>query len=257
MAMAVSGSPVLDKADFIIKKAQRNAFKGGFVLFIAIIYLSFFLFPELVRYLDKFYSFIKVERGVGLIRSIELCGPLCNRITVFYYNKGGAGEFVYYLPFSSEQFYKFYITAKDIFYEINKFTERSKIFVFSSPSYEGGMQWETRTMPAREDQEKAELLTRQALLEYIELETPTGGDSPFGDVPRWLSWLLPYENGRVTIQYFHYGLPWLYFPLPVHIWYLSNLLIIQIILFLFSFKWLRLPIQVAVERYSYLRRQNV
>ena len=257
MAMAGSGSPVLDKADFIIKKAQHNAFKGGFVLFIAIAYLSFCLLPGLIPYLDKFYNFIKVERGVGLIRSVELCGPLCYRIKVFYYDKGGAGEFVYYLPFSSEQLYKFYIKANDIFYEFNKFAERLKISVFSTPSYEGGMDWETRTMPAREDQEKAELPTRQALLEYIEIESPTGDDSPFGDVPRWLSWLLPYENGKVTIQYFQYGLPWLYFPLPVHIWYLSNLFIIQVVLFYFSFKLLRLPIQVAVERYNYLRRQHV
>jgi hypothetical protein len=257
MVMAVSGSPVLDRADFIIQKAQRNAFKGGFVLFIAIVYLSFCLLPVLTRYLDKFQNFIKVEHGVGLIRSVDLCGPLCYRIIVFYYDKGGDGEFVYYLPFSSEHFYKFYITSKEIFYEFNSFFERLKIFVFSMPSYEGGMHWETRTMPAREDQEKAELPTRQALLEYIEFESPTGSDSPFGDVPRWLSWLLPYENGQVTIQYFNYGLPWLYFPVSVHVWFLSNLFIIQIILFYFSFKLLKLPIQVAVERYSYLRRQNV
>jgi len=254
MAMAGSGSPVLDRADLIIQKAQRNAFKGGFILFIAILYLSFCLLPVLTRYLDKFQNFIKLERGVGVIRSVDLCGPLCHRITVFYYGKGGAGEFVYYLPFSPDQFYKFYTTAKDIFHEFNTYAERLKTFVFSTPSYEGGMNWETRTMPAREDQE---LITRQALLEYIEIEPPTGDDSPFGDFPQWLSWLLPYENGKVTIQYFHYGPPWLYFPASVHIWLLSNLFIAQIVLFYFSFKWLRLPIQVAVERYSYLRRQHV
>ena len=254
MAMAGSSSPVLDSADFIIQKAQRNAFKGGFILFVAIAYLSFCLLPVLTRYLDKFQNFINVERGVGVIRSVDLCGSLCHRITVFYYGKGGASEFVYYLPFSPDQFYKFYITAKDIFYEFNTYAERLIKFVFSMPSYEGGMDWETRRMPAREDQE---LITRQALLEYIEIEPPTGGESPFGDAPQWLTWLLPYENGKVAIQYFHYGPPWLYFPVSVHIWLLSNLFIIQIILFYLSFKWLRLPIQVAVERYSYLRRQHV